>query len=241
MSPTELRSRCDYVMKLASLISGSEEEEERELLFVQIMKTNFSFFQRALKQSGKNFFDNIISVKNAAELRLVLQMPTYMFRRLRNCLSTLGFPILPSEPKMRLYRLPLLKHADKGQIGAGVFLLRHTVKDSSVSPVPYLKVKDLAKYVNDVFTNLELQNKVSYTGFNDEIWILFSGDKGGSLMKFHFEIINGTSTGSIFNVHVFCLYEGADIPENMWQLFDSYRHVISEMLSDCYRINGKKG
>ena len=167
-------------------------------------------------------------------------MPTYMFRRLWNCLSTLGFPILPSEPKMRLYRLPLLKHADKGQIDAGVFLLRRTAKDSSVSSVPYLKVKDLAKYVNDVFTNLELQNKVSYTGFNDEIWILFSGDKGGSLMKFHFEIINGTSTGSIFNVHVFCLYEGADIPENMWQHFDSYRHVISEMQSDCYRINGKK-
>ena len=90
---------------------------------------------------------------------------------------------------------------------AGVMLLRRTAKDSSVSSVPYLKVKDLAKYVNDVFTNLELQNKVSYTGFNDEIWILFSGDKGGSLMKFHFEIINGTSTGSIFNVHVFCLYE----------------------------------
>ena len=93
VSPTELRSRCDYVMKLVSLISGSEEEEERELLFVKIMKRNFSFFQRTLKQSGKNFFDNIISVKNAVELRLVLQMPTYMFRRLRNCLSTLGFPI----------------------------------------------------------------------------------------------------------------------------------------------------
>ena len=41
-------------------------------------------------------------------------------------------------------------------------------------------------------------------------------------------------------MHVFCLYEGADIPENMWKRFDSYRHVISEMQSDCYRISGKK-
>ena len=104
-----------------------------------------------LKKSGKNFFDNIISVKNAVELRLVLQMPTYMFRRLRN-------------------HLPLLKNADKGQIDADVMLLRHTAKDFSVSSVPYLKV-------NDVFTNLVLQNKVSYTGFNDEIWISLSGDK----------------------------------------------------------------
>ena len=41
-------------------------------------------------------------------------------------------------------------------------------------------------------------------------------------------------------MHAFSLYEGADIPENMWKLFYSYRHVISEMQSDCYRFSGKK-
>ena len=34
-------------------------------------------------------------------------------------------------------------------------------------------------------------------------------------MKFHFEGINFTNAGSVYNVHIFSMYEGSDSHSNM--------------------------
>ena len=55
----------------------------------------------------------------------------------------------------------------------------------------------------------------SYLRFDDEfggnIWVLFSGDKGGDSLKFHLEILNNRNVGSVDNVHCFCFYKATCI------------------------------
>ena len=54
--------------------------------------------------------------------------------------------------------------------------------------------------------DLEQQGKLQFHGFSD---------KRGKLMKFHFEVINSKNVGSVYNVHICAMYEGADCHQNM--------------------------
>ena len=64
--------------------------------------------------------------------------------------------------------------------------------------------------------DLEKQKKLQFENFDDNLWLLFSGDKGGKHMKFHFEVINCSNAGSVYNVHIFAMYEGSDSHSNIW-------------------------
>ena len=63
--------------------------------------------------------------------------------------------------------------------------------------------------------DLEKQKKLQFENFDDNLWLLFSGDKGGKHMKSHFEVINCSNAGSVYNVHIFAMYEGSDSHSNM--------------------------
>ena len=76
-------------------------------------------------------------------------------------------------------------------------------------------VKDLIQYISSIVEDLEKQKKLQFENFDDNIWLLFSGDKGGKRMKFHFEVINCSNAGSIYNVHIFAMYEVSDSHKNM--------------------------
>ena len=55
--------------------------------------------------------------------------------------------------------------------------------------VSVMYVKGLKQYIHSVVKNLDLQEKLQYDIFDDNIWFLFAGDKAGKHMKFRFEII----------------------------------------------------
>ena len=74
--------------------------------------------------------------------------------------------------------------------------------------------------------------KKSNNKFGDEIWLLFSGDKGGNSMKFHVEIINDKLSGSRDCVHTFCIYEAPDYHKNIWKIFSFYQSVIYDRYKD---------
>ena len=57
-------------------------------------------------------------------------------------------------------------------------------------------------------------------------------------MKFHLEIINSVTLGSVDNVHIFCVYEGADTPENMWKAFHVFIPPITELQEGKFTIDG---
>eukprot|EP00795_Rhopilema_esculentum_P009881 gene9881-18470_t len=54
--------------------------------------------------------------------------------------------------------------------------------------------------------------------FNNEIWVVLAGDKGGGYVTFHVKAVNSINSGSVDNVHLYTMFEGADTLENMWKI-----------------------
>ena len=96
-------------------------------------------------------------------------------------------------------------------------LLRNTVGEEA-NPVSTLRVSNLDQYVSCIVEDLSKQEKLLSDGFDDYLWLLFSGDKGGKHMKFHFEVIICEGSGCVYNVHIFAMYEGSDCHQNMARL-----------------------
>ncbi len=74
--------------------------------------------------------------------------------------------------------------------------------------------------------------------FDNEIGILFSCDKCGGHIKFHVEIINSITSGSVDNIHLFCMFEAADTLENMWKVFGIFCSQIDAIQNYHLSIDG---
>ena len=117
--------------------------------------------------------------------------------------------------------------------------LKRTAEDDTVSPRPFVRVKCLKSYIEEII-NEEHFNLVKSDIFNNKIGLLFSGDKGGNHMKFNVEMVNSNIAGSVNNVHIYCMLEATDSPENMWKVRLPYREQIKEFQKEGYSISGKE-
>ena len=81
--------------------------------------------------------------------------------------------------------------------------------------------------------DLEEREKLQFDGFDDFLWILFSGDKTGKLMKFHFEVINSKDAGSVYNVHIYAMYKRSDCRQNMTLVLLKFFVDIERLQSFC--------
>ena len=68
--------------------------------------------------------------------------------------------------------------------------------------------------------------------------IALGGDKVVVSMKFHFQIFHPET--SVFDVHVFCMFEGSDSPENMAKVLENYSSAFQCMADPNFRIQGHK-
>ena len=230
ISNRELSKRASFAMLLIRLVSGCPKVEddnnnkESELLLSRMIQSNSSLFRTAAERVGLYIFRKL-TVLEAVNIRSLLRMPMSLFRALRTTLSNMGINILPSEPKMRTTQRMLTQHVERS-IEVESMTLKLVGKDAKLGRVPVLKCIDLVAYIEAVF--LDIKNKHSaFDNLDNEIWLLFSGDKGGGLMKFHFEIAN--CGGSVFDVHMFSMYEGSDCVENMAKVLAPYHKVICDM------------
>ena len=79
-----------------------------------------------------------------------------------------------------------------------------------------------------------MQGKLQYDNFDANIWLLFTDNKGGKYMKFPFEIINCKDSGSVYNVHIFAMYEGADSRQNMAKVLQKFSQDIEKLQSESF-------
>ncbi|XP_065684005.1 uncharacterized protein LOC124813660 [Hydra vulgaris] len=180
-----------------------------------------------------------LSVSDAVELQSQLRMPTAEFRRLRRILCNLGARILPSEPKMRQEQEMQTMHVNKEHVTVKSMLLYPSANEAPCL-VSVLMVKNLTTYIEEVFTNLYVRDHLnSDVGFGEEVWLLFAGDKGGKYMKFHFEVVNSKSSGSVYDVHLFCMYQGSDCRENIALVLGHFANNIKRIQSSDFKLKGK--
>nr|XP_047135613.1 uncharacterized protein LOC124812718 [Hydra vulgaris] len=174
------------------------------MLFCDSMSCEKSIFCSVANKLG---LVKQLSVSDAVELHSQLRMPTAEFLRLRRILCNFGARILPSEPKIRQEQEMQTMHVNK-------------IYPSANEALSVLMVKNLTTYIEEVFNNLYVRDHLnSDVGFGEEVWLLFASDKGGKYMKFYFEVVNSKSSGSVYDVHLFCMYQGSDCRKNSFQAF----------------------
>ena len=157
-----------------------------------------------------------ISVSDAVNICCLLHMPMSAFRNLRRILTNLGTNIFLSEPKMRHEQRRLAGHVNDQSVEVKFEPLKLKKDDDKLTHVPVMRVRDLPDYIAKVYNDLKAAGKIRFDGiFRDAIWVVVGGDKGGDHTKFHFEILNSTESGSVYEVHLFSMYEGADFSENI--------------------------
>ena len=104
--------------------------------------------------------------------------------------------------------------------------------------VSVMYVKDLQQYFGFIVKNLDLQGKLQHDNFNDNLWLLFTGDEKGKHMKFHFDSINCKDSSSVYNVHIFATYEGADSCQYMAKVLRNFSRDIEEMQNERFSLYG---
>ena len=63
----------------------------------------------------------------------------------------------------------------------------------------------------------------------DEIWVKFGGDKGGSSFKMNFQILNVENPNSVNNTYVFTAFMASDTVFNLHVALDRYKDQIEEL------------
>ncbi|XP_065683993.1 uncharacterized protein LOC124813647 [Hydra vulgaris] len=196
------RSKLAFIF--LRLLACSDLESDLSMLFCDSVSCEKSMFHCVANKLG---LVRQLSVSDAVELQSQLRMPTAEFRRLRRILCNLGARILPSEPKIRQEQEMRTMHVSKEHVTVKSMLLYPSANEAPCL-VPVLMVKNLITYIEEVFNSLHVRDHFnSDVGFCEEVWLLFAGDKGGKYMKFHFEVVNSKSSGSVYDVHLFCMYQ----------------------------------
>ena len=209
----DIRKRAKLLSQISCHIAGSSSNEERSLLFAEVIKANKELFKNALQKAGFKLME-VLSAEQTISMQSLLRMPTNKIRNLRICLSKFNVNILPSERQIRKKRAPMVSHVDVESVESGFLGLKKTKNDENVSQCAYLRVKDLKTFIEEIITRD--QSGFNHDGhFGGKWWLLFSGDKGRHFMKYHLEIVNSLKAGSVDNVHIYCMFEATDSVENM--------------------------
>ena len=181
-----------------------------------------------------------MEVHEAIQFRSILHLPMNTYKRMQRIMTNFGYDkhFFPSHHRITLEQQKMTPHISKDTFVTEKMYLNISADKSQQVSVMY--VKDLKQYIHSIVKNLDLQGKLQYDNFDGNIWLLFAGDKGGKHMKFHFEIINCKDSGSVYNVHIFAMYEGADSRQNMAKVLRKFSRDIEELQRESFSLCGHK-
>ena len=109
--------------------------------------------------------------------------------------------------------------------------------------MPVLRANNLLGYITAVFKLLQTKHKNFPKTEEEPINIVFGGDKGGSLTKFHFEIVATELPLSAYGVKIFVMYKAADTASNMLKVISPFESALQELqklqITD-FRLDGRR-
>ena len=233
----EVQKRATMLNEVAGYIAGGSEDDKRSL-FIQLVRSHKQSFQDILTCAGFKLQEKM-SPSYGLQIQSLLRLSTYGFRNLRKALTNLQMNILPSEGAMGNVKKPLVSHVSSENVESGTMALRKMQKDEKLSSCAFVRVKSLVDFISHIISNDSAGFRED-AGFENKWWLIFGGDKGGSHMKFHVEVVNSNTSGSVDNVHLYTLYEAADSPENMWKVWLPFRSQIKVMMEAGYELLGRE-
>ena len=79
-----------------------------------------------------------------------------------------------------------------------------------------------------------MQGQLQCDNFDGNLWLLLTGNKVRKHIKFHFQITNCKDSGSVYNVHIFATYEGADSQQNMANVPQKFPQDMENCRVRCF-------
>uniref|UniRef100_A0A7M5VGC9 Uncharacterized protein n=1 Tax=Clytia hemisphaerica TaxID=252671 RepID=A0A7M5VGC9_9CNID len=242
----QLNNRVSFLFKLLCLLSGCApnvflgrecDVQELSVLFAKFLKKYGNlFFSDFVLPS--DFFPKL-SPAQAVDVKSLLRLSMDAFRKLRIVLKKcLGFNIFPSEGKMRDMQSQLLTYLKKADVNVSTQTLVKVGQEKKHGNVYVLRCRDLSGYMENVLKEYKLKAGFGPDDAQKRVDLLFSGDKGGGLVKFYFEVICGQTKLSVYDVHVFSMYEGSDCYENLHTVFEPFQVEIRRIQEDDFRLDG---
>ena len=164
--------------KILGAISGENSGENKEslLLVIEMMRENPDFLRSAIEAAGLRSQEKI-SVKDAINIKALARLSVNKIHDLRSRLANIGCNFWPLGWKMRHEEKLLTAHVAESSVESGTMALKKTATCENTSPLPFVRLTDLHDFIRVVFDGLP--GELDQSPFNDEIWILLSGDKGG--------------------------------------------------------------
>ena len=230
----DIQKRAKLLGTFTCYLAGSSSNEERLLLFTEFIKANKDLFKDSLQKAGFKLLE-VLSAEQAISMQSLLRIPTNKVRNLRVFLSKFNANVLPSERQVKKERAPMVSHVNSQSIESGFLGLKKNKNDNTVTPCAYLRVTSLKTFIEEIISK-DPSGFIHNKHFNGKWWILFSGDKGGHLMKYHLEIVNSNKAGSVDNVHLYCMFEAVDSVENMRKVWLPYHEQVRRMYDDDFLI-----
>ena len=232
--------RARFAMLVLALLSGipwdkvSEGQVDGDQVFPLLFKIlwlNKFMFKALLDKAGFSVMKKL-SISQAVDLKVLLNLPMAAIRRMHAILRNFGINIFPSESKMRSeiqVRVEHIKEADMRSEKMSLEIAEGEYKDIEV-----LYSNSLIAYLEAVFLKL----KTTFYDARNVIWVVLSGDKGGQSMKFSFQIVHPES--SVKDVHVFSMYKGSDRTEAMRQVLTKFDSAFQKFGESDFKIAGRR-
>ena len=150
------------------------------------MRIKPEVFSEALDEAGI-CETKMITPNDAANIQSLLHLTDNIMRDLSVMLKNAGTHIIPSERQRKKVKSGRTTHVASDKLESGEMYMKRFQKDDDVSSCPYVKIIDLAGFINAIYDNGEMRD---HPGFQNEVWLLFTGDKGRNSMKFVVSVVN---------------------------------------------------
>lgn len=213
------------------------------IFLAKMLQSNTSLGDRVVENLGLVFPKKLTGAQSV-ELRISLGLTMRTLRTMRIILNKFGANILASERKMRAEQEKLLIFLQSAKMTVKKVLMCSGKPgiDSAVT-VDVLMCQDLEGYIRGVFSDILKKGNTFFSldatqPEKNFVHIVFSGDKGGETMKFHFKIVHPET--NVFDSHLICFYKGSDKMAALGRVLPAFRQQLQVMRSTEYRLLGYK-
>ena len=239
VSNKKQRDRARFLHAILVHMANGGQDHTQKMLALLLKSSPSTVVKKSIEDAGFKLFREM-EVYQAVQLKSLLHLPMNMYKRMQRLLSNFGYShkFLPSHHRILAEQKKLVPHITKATFATEKIYLNSMGEKSQFITVIF--VKDLIQYISSIVEDLEKQKKLQFENFDDNLWLLFSDGKGGKHMKFHFEVINCSNAGSVYNVHIFAMYEGSDSHSNMALVLPKFFEAIERLQSEEFSLIGHK-